>query len=64
MLTRPASSKRRLLRAQLFPRSARRHGLTPQQLFGWRRQAGSPLLLRPAVVGAIAVGFKWSFDEA
>src|SRR5580700_3969687 len=35
---------------------ARRHGLSPQQLFGWRRQARGPLatrsepLLVPAVV--------------
>jgi transposase len=37
---------------------ARRHGLSPQQLFGWRRQAREPLALRsepllvPAVVEA------------
>jgi len=36
---------------------ARRHGLTPQQLFTWRRQArGTHMAERPAFVPAVAEG--------
>jgi transposase len=35
---------------------ARRHGLTPQQLFGWRRELG-PVVTRPDVAAAAATTF-------
>ena len=35
---------------------ARRHGLTPQQLFNWRRQARQPAETLPAFVPAVMVG--------
>lgn len=62
-------AKARIIEETLAPGAvvsevARRHGLTPQQLFGWRRQARQPLetttngdgrLFVPAVVESTAV---------
>jgi transposase len=36
---------------------ARRHGLKPQQLFGWRRQALRSGVIRPAMPGSDGPGF-------
>lgn len=36
---------------------ARRHGLKPQQLFGWRRQALRSGVIRPQVAGCDGPGF-------
>jgi transposase len=56
------SAKSRILAEALEPgvnvsAIARRHGLKPQQLFGWRRQALRSGMIRPAMPGSDGPGF-------